>query len=73
MLEAFDRVPRREIVKLDVTCDIHFVSAALPLEHADHSRRENVGQKNLESEYPDESTLHGTYGALQSRLPGSFV
>ena len=65
MLEAFNRVPRREIVKLDVTCIIDFVSCALRLETADYSHRDSVGLENLEPDYPDERVLHGTHGALQ--------
>jgi hypothetical protein len=47
MLEAFDRVPRREIVRLDVTCIINFVSRAFHLETADYSCRDGIGQENL--------------------------
>ena len=65
MLEAFNRVPRREIVKLDVTCVINFVSYALRLETADYSDRDSVGLETLGPDYPDERMLHCTNGALQ--------
>jgi hypothetical protein len=48
MLEAFDRVPRREIVRLDVTCVVNFVPRAFHLETADYSCRDGIGLENLE-------------------------
>ena len=65
MLEAFSRVPRREIVRLDVTCVVNFVPRAFHLETADYSCRDGIGLENLEPDYPDERVLHGTHRALQ--------
>jgi hypothetical protein len=50
MLEALHRVPRRQIVKLDVTCVINFVSRAFHLETTDCSGRNIIGLENLEPE-----------------------
>ena len=63
MLEAYNRVPRREIVKLDVTYVINFVSRALRLETADYSDRDSVGLENLGPEYPDEFRQNVTWHA----------
>lgn len=64
MLEAFNRVPRRGIVKLDVTCVLNFVSRAVRLETADYSGDDSIGLENLGPDFADEIMLHGTHGAL---------
>ena len=63
MLEAFNRVPRRENVKLDVTCVINFVSRALRLETVDHSGHDSIGLENFGPDYPDEPWKDVTWHA----------
>lgn len=68
MLEAFNRVPRLEIVKLDVTWVIDFVSRALRLGTADYSDRDSVGLENFRPDYPDESRQNVTWHAWNAAM-----